>query len=89
MAEREDPMGPAEGLLPMMTEERYRLARLGLPRRRMARVLHEAITAYRRAEAAGDERAMAVAREEAERVVREELVELLAATLGPPGRAAN
>ena len=79
-------MAPAESLLRLLTEERYRLARLGLPGRPMIRALHDAIHAYRRAEAAGDEEAMAEAQGEADRLLKDHLSRVLAVVAQPSPR---
>jgi hypothetical protein len=76
-------MALAESFLELLTGERRRLAGLGLGGRRMIRALHDAIRAYRQAEASGDKGVMAAAREEAGRVLKENLLRLLAAVTGP------
>ena len=52
----------------------------------MIRGLHEAIHAYRQAEAVGDGKAMAAAQNEADRLLKEHLFRVLAAVSEPPSR---
>ena len=82
----DDAMALAESFLRLLNEERYRLARLGMPGRPMVRALHDAIHTYRQAEAAGNADAMAAARDEADRVLKEHLFRVLAAVSEPPPR---
>lgn len=77
-------MALSESFLQLLAGERRRLTRLGLPGRRMIRALHEAIHAYREAEAVGDKAAMAGAQDEADRLLKDHLFQLLAAVAEPP-----
>ncbi len=52
----------------------------------MIRGLHDAVHEYRQAESAGDADAMAAAREQSDRLLKEPLFQLLAAVVEPPQR---